>query len=272
MNFFLRLIDRIFDFTFHLMQPFPPLLIIAIFAVLTSVCALLVFRRVSNQKAIRKAKDKLGAQVLAIRLFPDQLSIVARAYLAFLGSLAAYLRHILRPVLVLFIPFFFLFLQLDAYLAHAPLKTSQNFLIRASFADGALLENATLRLPEGLTLTAPPVHIPTDHEVDWRLEANHPVTYEIQLSLGQQEFSKRLVAGTGLKRINAERDRGGFWEALMSQDEPPLPKYGPVESIQVQYPEREILIWRWETNWLVPFISIMLIGALTLKGFLRTEL
>jgi hypothetical protein len=272
MNFFLRLIDRAFDFAFYLMRPFPPLLIIAVFAVLTSVCALLVFRHVSNQKAIRKAKNKLGAHVLAIRLFPDQLSVVARAYLAFLGSLVAYLRHILRPVLVLFIPFFFLFLQLDAYLAYAPLKTSQNFLVCAFFADGELLKGATLHLPEGLALTAPPVHIPADREVDWRLQATHSGTYEIQVATGNQEFSKRVVAGTGLKRINTERDRGGLWQALTSQDEPPLPKNGPVERIQIQYPQREIAMGRWEANWLVPFIAMMLIGALTLKGFLRTEL
>jgi hypothetical protein len=268
----LRFIDRVFDLAFRLMRTFPPLVVLAVFSILATVFALLVFRWISNQKAIRRAKDRIGAHVLEIRLFPDQLSVVAHAYLAFLGSLVVYLRHVLRPVLVLFVPLFLLFVQMDAYFAYAPLKTSQDFLVRAVLADGQHLNELGMRLPAGIAMTAPPVHIPPDREVDWRLQADAPGTYEVQLNLQGTDFSKRLVVGAGLKRVNWERERAGLWEALLSQDEPPLPKNGPIESIQVQYPERQIPVWRWELNWLVPFLVFMLIGALALKGALRTEL
>jgi hypothetical protein len=272
MNFFLRLMERAFDFAFYLMRAFPPTLILAIFAVLTTITALLVFRRVSDQKAIRKAKDKIGAHLLEIRLFPDQLSVVAGAYAAFLRSLVDYLRHILRPVLILFVPLFFLFLQMDAYFAHTPLKASQDFLVQAKLVEGQSLEKTTISLPAGIAMTAPPVHVPPDREVVWRLRADHGGTFVLRVSTDQKGYTKRLVVGRGLRRVNWDRERGGIWEALMSQDEPPLPASGAIESIQVQYPDREIGIGHWELDWLVPFLGIMLIAALLLKSFFRTEL
>ncbi|HUL15492.1 MAG TPA: hypothetical protein VLV88_05820 [Terriglobales bacterium] len=272
MNFLLRLIERTFDTAFYLMRAFPPTLVLAIFSLLTTIAALLVFRKVSDQRAIRKAKDKIGAHVLEIRLFPDQLSVVARAYIAFLRSLASYLRHILRPVLILFIPLFFLFLQLDAYFAHTPLSAGQDFLVQAKLAIGQPLEHVAMKLPDGIAMTAPPVHIPPDRIVVWRLRADHDGIFLLQLAMSQKAYTKRVVVGGGIRRVNWDRERGGIWETLTSQDEPPLPAAGPIESIQVQYPDREIALWRWRVNWLVPFLGIMLISALLLKGFLRTEL
>ncbi|HUI74741.1 MAG TPA: hypothetical protein VLX32_07340 [Candidatus Acidoferrum sp.] len=272
MNFLLRLIEHAFDFAFYLMHAFPPILVLAIFALFTAVAALLVFRRVSDQKAIRRAKDKIGAHVLEIRLFPDQLSVVARAYFAFLRSLADYLRHILRPVLILFVPLFFLFLQLDAYFAHTPLNAGQDFLVQTKLAAGEPLEKVALKLPEGIAMTAPPVHILPEREVIWRLRADRGGTFLLRLAANEGEYTKRIVVGGGMRRVNWDRERGGILVALISQDEPPLPAAGPILSIQVQYPDREITLWRWQVDWLVPFLGIMLISALLLKGFLRTEL
>ena len=272
MNAILRVIDHIFDFVFRLLAFLPPVLALAVLAVATAIVALLVFRWISNQKAIRKAKDRIGAHVLEIRLFPDQLSVVGRAYLAMLGSMFVYLRHALRPVAVLFVPFFFLFVQMDAYFEHTPLPVSQNFLMRAAVAEGQDVNALQIEVPSGLELTAPPVHVPDDREVDWRLKPQKAGVYEVRLRFGGAEYTKRIVADGGLRRVNSERRRGGIWETLLSQAEAPLPRGGPVESIAVQYPSREIAIWKWGFNWALVFLVFMLVAALALKGVLGTEL
>lgn len=272
MNAILRVIDHIFDFMFRLLGFLPPVLVLAVLAVATAIVALLVFRRISNQKGIRKAKDRIGAHVLEIRLFPDQLSVVGRAYLAMLGSLFVYLRHSLRPVTVLFVPLFLLFVQMEAYFEHTPLPVSTNFLVRAVVVEGQDVNGLQIETPSGLALTAPPVHIADEREVDWRLRAEKEGEYEVRVRLGGTDYTKRIVAGSGLRRVNSERRRGGIWETLLSQAEPPLPKDRAVESIEVQYPLREIAIWKWSFNWVLLFLVFMLGSALALKGLFGTEL
>src|SRR5689334_14613881 len=130
MNAILRGLDRAFDLLFRFLRLLPPALALAVLVVVTAIAALLVFRWVSNQKAIRKAKDRIGAHVLEIRLFPDQLNVVGRAYLAMLTGTFAYLRHALRPVTVLFLPLFLLFVQMEAYFNYKPLPVSEDFLLK----------------------------------------------------------------------------------------------------------------------------------------------
>jgi hypothetical protein len=170
------------------------------------------------------------------------------------------------------VPLFFLFLQMDAYFSHTPLRASQDFLVQAKLAEGQALEKVAMSLPGGIAMTAPPVHIPPEREVVWRLRADRDGTFLLRLAANQMEYTKRLVVGGGLRRVNWERERGGIWESLMSQDEAPFPVAGAVEAIQVQYPDREIAVWHWKVDWLVPFLGIMLIAALLLKGVFRTEL
>lgn len=271
MSAIFRSIDFLFDSMFRLLRGLPPLLILAILAVASAVFTLIVFRWTSNQKAIRKAKDHIGAHVLEIRLFPDQLGVVARAYFALLGSLLTYLRHSLRPVLVLFVPLLILFVQLEAYFEHTPIPGGRDFLVRASLAEGRDLNGVELALPPGIQLTAPAVHIAPDREVDWRLRAEKTGNFDIRIGCDGAEYTKRIVVGSRLERINSERRRGGMWEWLISQGEPPLPESGPLEKIEVQYPARSIAVWRWGFNWILPFLVLMLIAALALKDVLRTE-
>jgi hypothetical protein len=268
----LRFIDALFDFAFHLMRSFPPLLVLVIFSAASAVFTLLIFKWTSNQKAIRRAKYRIGAHVLEIRLFPDQLRVVARAYLALLGSLLVYFRHSLRPAVVLIVPLFVLFVQMEAYFEHTPIAPSQEFLLSVGVEDERFLNDVEILLPSGLSLTAPAVHIAADREVDWRLSAEKPGDYELRVQIDGKYYAKRIVVGSDLRRVNSERRREGIWKLLLSQGELPLPREGKVESIRVQYPERMIFFWKWELGWVLPFLVLMLAEALALKGVLRTEL
>lgn len=272
MTAFLSLTNRAFDLVFRLMRPLPPLAVLTVFSILTAIFTLLVFRWTSNQKAIRRVKDRIGAHVLEVRLFPDQLRVVARAYLALLGNILLYLRHSVRPLLVLTVPLLLLFVQMEAYFGRMPLEPGQNFLLRATFGDAQSLDQAILQLPAGLAMTAPPVHIPPDREVDWRLRAERPGNYDVRVALPGAEFAKRVVVGGSLTRVDVERVRGGIWEQILNPGEAPLPQAGALDRIEVQYPPRVFSLRTWEMDWIVPFLAITLVAALALKGFLRTEL
>jgi hypothetical protein len=272
MTTLLSWIDQVFDLSFRLMRPLPSFVVLAVFSVFTAVISLLAVRWTSDQKAIRRVKDLMGAHVLEVRLFPDQLSVVLRAYLTLFGNTLLYLRYALVPLLVLSVPLLILFAQLEAYFGRAPVEPGQDFLVRATFQTVDSLEDPVLRLPPGLVQSAPPVHIPSEREVDWRVKAEQPGTYDIHLVLQGSEFSKRVVAESGLTRIVSERERGSVWQQIINPGEPPLPRAGLVEQIAIQYAPRVFHFRTWEIEWLVPYLVLTLAAALLLKGTLRTEL
>lgn len=272
MTALLSLVDKIIDLSFRLMRSLPPLAVLGVFAVLTAVLMLVVVRWTSDQKAIRRVKDRMGAHVLEVRLFPDQPRVVLRAYVTLLGNTVLYLRHSLRPLIVLAVPLLLLFAQLDAYFGRTPVELDHDFLVRATFQNVDLLASSMLHLPPGIELTAQPVHIPSEREVDWRLKAERPGTYDIRLVFPQNEISKQVVAGSGLTRVVPERIRGGLWQRLINPGEPPLSRTGLVEQIEIQYPVRVFRFRTWEIEWLVPYLVLTLAAALLLKRTLRTEL
>ena len=104
MRVFLDIVDRLFELSFQLLRPLPLIAVLSVFALLTAVLTLVVVRSTSDQKAIRRVKDRMGAHVLEVRLFSDQPGVVLRAYLSLLGNTVLYLRHSLRPFFVLAIP------------------------------------------------------------------------------------------------------------------------------------------------------------------------
>lgn len=272
MTALLSMVDKFVDLLFRVMRPLPAIVVLGVFAILTAVLTLLVVRWTSDQKAIRRVKDRMGAHVLEVRLFSDQPGVVLRAYFTLLGNTFLYLRHSLRPLVVLALPLLLLVAQLEAYFGHRPVDLGQDFLIRATFRNLDSAANCVLRLPSGLELMAPPVHIPSERQVDWRLKAEKPGTYDVRLALPGREYSKRIVAGGGLTRVVSERARGGLWRQIVNTGEPLLPRAGLVEQIEVQYPVRVFHIRAWEIEWLVPYIVLTLVAALLLKGTLRTEI
>jgi hypothetical protein len=272
MTALLSWIDHLFDLSFRVMRPLPSFVVLAVFSVFTAVISLLVVRWTSDQKAIRRVKDLMGAHVLEVRLFPDQLMVVLRAYLTLFGNTLLYLRYALVPLLVLSVPLLILFAQLEAYFGRAPVEPGHDFLVRATFQTVDSLADPVLRLPPGLVQSAPPVHIPSEREVDWRVKAEQPGTYDLHLVLQGSEFSKRVVAESGLTRIVSERERGSVWQQIINPGEPPLPRAGLVERIAIQYAPRVFHFRTWEIEWLVPYLVLTLAAALLLKGTLRTEL
>jgi len=266
------MIDRVVDLSFWLMRSLPAFAALAVFSVFTAVLSLVVVRWTSDQKAIRRVKNLMGAHVLEVRLFPDQLNVVARAYIRLLGNTLLYLRYTLVPLIVLSLPLLILFVQIDSFFGRAPLKPGQVFLVRVTLQTMDPLNDPFLRLPSGLVQSAPPVHIPSEREVDWRVQAQQPGRFVLQVVLQGSEFSKKVIAGSGLTRITSERKRGGAWQQVIHPGEPPLPQSGLVDQIQIQYPTRVFHFRTWTTEWLVPYLTMTLAAALLLKGALRTEL
>jgi len=249
----------------------PSFIVIGISLVI-GLLMVVVFRYTSDQAAIRVAKDHLKAHLLALRLFQDQIPVVIRSYGRILIATGRYLRLAFMPLLVVIVPLTFLIVQLDRYLGSTPLESGHAFLVSAHVADAEALNEASLQLPDGLATTSPPVHVPSENEIVWRVVPLRDGNYEVKVQASDQTFSKRVVVGPGLPRLSPVRLRGKFWERLFYSAEPALPENRLVDAIAVQYPDREIAFAGFEWSWIWLFFVLSLATGFVFKSILGIEI
>jgi hypothetical protein len=247
-----------------------PLALVLAISIMIGLLMVIVFRYTSDQKAIGRTKDRLKAHLLAVRLFPDQLPVVMRAYGRILRGTGSYLRLAFTPFLIAILPITFLIIQLDRYLGLVPLRPAQTFLVEAR-VDPAAANEVELHLPPELASSAPAVHIPRDQEIVWRLVAQREGQYDIHLAAGGQTVSKQVVVSPGLARVSPVRLRGNFWERVFTSSEPALDENSPIQSIAITYPPRVIHFAWMEWNWIVLFFVVSLVAGFVFKSALGIQ-
>ena len=272
MTTFLTLVNQLFDLIFFPFRSLNPIYGLLVVSVLTGIFMVLIFRTTSNQAGIKQVKERIKAHLLAIRLFQDQLDVVLRTHARILGSTLSYMGFSLRPLAVMFLPVVLIMVQLEMRLGQHAAQPEESFLVAATFAEADGLEQASLQLPPGLALTAPPLRIFDRKEITWRVEAREAGDFTLGVVVGEKAFAKTVTVGNSAARLSSKRLRAGLVNQFLYPGEPPLPTEAPVESIEIKYRPRSIDSGLFESHWLVPFFGLSLIAGLALKGVLRTEI
>jgi len=266
------LIDGAFDLFFWPFRASRPIYGLTAISFLTGLGAVLVFGYVSNQDTMRRIKNRIQAHLLALRLFPDQLGVVSRAYGRVLRSTLAYLMYNLKPLAILMLPLVIIMVQLDLRFGYLPLQTHDSFILTAKLAAPGTLDSDSLKLPKGLTLTAPPVNIPARKEVAWRIRADEYGVFTPRVVVGGQSFAKQVIVSKGIAPLASERGRTGIMEWFTNPVEQPLPRGGPLRSLEVNYAPRSIDLGFFATSWWVVFLAVSLVSGLILKTVLGIEI
>jgi hypothetical protein len=264
-----------YQFSAMALDPFGahlPATLVILISIAIGLLMVVVFRYTSDQKAIHVAKDQLKAHLLAVRLFQDQLPVVLSSYGKILRGTGRYLRLAFMPLLIVIIPLTYFIVQVDRYLGSTPMQTGQAFLVKVRTGSADILNEATLQLPPEMAATAPAVHVPADNEVVWRVVAEKDGKYDVGVLAAGETALKRVVVSSGLARLSPSRLRGKFWERLFVSAEPPLPETSPIQSIEVQYPDRNIEFAWMQWNWIWLFFVLSLVAGFVFKSVLGIEI
>ena len=248
-----------------------PLAIVVMVSVVVGLVMVVLFGYTSDQKAIKVAKDQLKAHLLAVRLFRDQLPVVAGSYVKILRGTGRYLRLAFRPLLYVIIPITLLIVQLDRSLGSTAIQPGQPFLVTVRASNAEAMNALSIDLPPEIEMTAPAVHVAADNEVVWRLLAGKQGNYEIKVVDGTQSAAKTVRVSPKLTRVSAVRLRGQFLERMLSSSEAALPP-GSIESIAVSYPERNIDIAGYEMNWIWLFFVLSMVAGFAFKELLGIQI
>jgi uncharacterized membrane protein (DUF106 family) len=248
-----------------------PLAIVVVVSLVVGLLMVVLFGYTSDQKAIGIAKDQLKAHLLAVRLYRDQIPVVMGSYGKILRGTGRYLKLAFKPLLYVIIPIILLMVQIDRYLGATPIPPNVPFLLTVHTGSD-MLNDVTLDLPPEITMTAPPVHIPAENEIVWRLAGSKEGEYELKIVAGGDSAAKAVCVGSDLPRISTVRLRGHFWERMFSSAEPALPENSPIESISINYPDRNIEIAGYGMNWIWLFFILSMVAGFVFKELLGIQI
>ncbi len=263
------LLRPLFDLMLLPFRQLHPMVGLTIVSLGCSVLMLLGYRATSNQPAIERVKRKIAAGLFEIRLFNDDIVAILRAQGGILRDNMTYLGLNLVPMVFMIVPFVLVIAQLQFHYAYRGLTVGEQTVLQVSLDDGLATSTApesAVSLPAGLRLDSPRVWIPARNQLAWRIVADSPGNFEVQIEAAGQRVTKRIVVSDAVVRRSPYRLKPGFLNSLLYPAEPSLPRDGAIIEIEVIYPTRAVGVLGFETDWLIVFFILTIALAFALKG------
>jgi hypothetical protein len=234
-----------------------------IVSAVTGVLLLIVFKYTSNQRAIKKVRSDIKANLFALKLFKDSVPVTLKAQgRLFVGAFWLLIFAIV-PMLVMALPVLLLLGQLALWYQARPLKVGEDAVVTLKLngkADSAW-PSVKLQPDAAVQVATGPVHVLSKREMCWLITAREKGYQHLRFEVDGQEANKQLAIGDGFMRVSAERPGWSWWDALLNPAERPFGPDSAVQSIEIEYPARDS--WTSGTDWWVYYwFAVSMVAAL----------
>jgi uncharacterized membrane protein (DUF106 family) len=236
-------------------------------AVITGVLLLWAYKYTSNQKAIKRVRDDIKAQLLSLSLFKDNIGISLRAQGRIVWGALRLMGLSLVPMAVMAVPVVLLLGQLSLWYQARPARVAEAIVVTVKLgkSDSTSPTRVELAPSEAFDVKLGPVHMQSVHAVAWNLEPKVGGYHTLAFRVGEQEVRKQLAVGDGVMRVSILRPDWNWSDALMYPAEPPFSLTDDVQRIEIQYPERQG--WTSGTDyWLYYWFAASIVAAFCLRG------
>jgi hypothetical protein len=241
-------------------------------AALTGVLLLAVFKFTSNQRAIKRVKDGISADLLTLSLFKDSPAATVQAQGGLFRGAGRLFLYALVPMAVMALPVTLILGQLSLWYQQRPLALGEEAVVTLKLngdADDAFPE-VSLRPSGAVETETGPVRVFSKREVCWNLRARAGGYHRLLFQVGEQVVDKELAVGDGLMRVSAQRPGWVWSDALLHPLEHPFGPDSPVRSIEVDYPSRSS--WTSGTNaWVIYWFVVSLVAAFCFRKVLNVK-
>ena len=242
---------------------------LTLLSVFGGIVMLIAFRFASNQDGIGQAKDDIKANLLALKLFKDEIRVTFQAQWRITGAILRLQRYVLTPVILLMLPMLLALAQMGIRHQWRPLKPGEQTIIRISTTgDPKDLPTITLEPSKGIDVEVGP--IPGEGDLVWRVRATEVGRHTLQFSVGDQTIEKEFVVGSGFERVSAIRTASAWATQLLHPAEPRLPADLPISAIAITYPSVDSYI-HGANYWVIYLFVISMATALILKPLFKVR-
>ena len=246
--------------------------ITAISAVL-GVLLLVIFKYTSNQKAIARIRDSIKADMLAVKLFKDSISVAFRSQARVFANSFRLLFHSIVPMIVMIVPVCLVLAQMGLWYQARPLMSGDEpVVVRLKLNNNVdAWPQVTLKSLPAARKTIGPVRVFSKKEIYWKIKpvenGYHPLIFHV----GERKYEKQLAVGEGFMRLSPKRPGYDFSDILLYPLEKPFAPDSDVHSISIDYPERDSRISGTDW-WIVYFFVASMIFAFMFKPLLKVRI
>jgi uncharacterized membrane protein (DUF106 family) len=185
-------LDVIFDPWLGKLLVLPPVWSILIISAFISLFITVVYKYTTNQHEMKRMKDDLKKYQKEMRETKDPKKLMAIQKKS-LDINMKYMMASFKSTLYTFIPIIIIFAWLNAHIAYYPLMPSEDFKVKALFAEGAR-GNITLTA-EGLTLKNGETQEIADKQAEWILSGPEG-TYKLDFDYNTESYNKDVLITT----------------------------------------------------------------------------
>jgi len=254
--------------------------VVTVVSGLVGILFLLAFPHVSSQAGIVAVKDRIKFNLLAIRLFPDDLKNVLSSTAKTLSWNFAYIGLNLLPMVVLAAPFMIVWFQLNSLYAFQPVEAGQQQTVVVELHAGVHPQDIILKLGDDIVLDQR-VNLDDSSSPIMLLKVTPAADGSLPISLTHEDDSvtKNLEVGTDPQRLARMRTSQPLAEFAAAHDpivyfgDPVLPSDSFLQSITIDYQpatlgfmgggEIDIMIW---------FVVVSMAVGFALKGAFGVEI
>jgi hypothetical protein len=237
-----------------------------------------MFKYTSNQKAIGRIRDGIKANMLALRLFKDEIAVTLQSQGRVFRGAFGLLAHSIRPMLVMILPVSLLLAQMGLWYQFRPLLPGEEALVTMKLADSGPgrgmaggLSKVKMVPSSDIDVTIGPVRVPSQNEIYWQIKPTSKGEHQLVFQLENQTFEKQLIVGEGFARISAMRPGPNWSDIILHPAEKPFKAVSPVHSIAISYPSRD----SWTSGsdwWIIYFFIASMAFALIFKPIFKVRI
>ena len=241
-------------------------------AVVTGFFMLLVFKYTSNQESVKRVRNGIKANLLALSLFKDSIAVSLRCQARVLAGSGRLLLLAVVPMLVMTVPMCLLLAQLALWYQARPLRVGEEAVLTLHLVDqSGEMPEVYLEPTSGAEATIGPVRVADQGMVCWNLRAKEPGVHDMILDVDGRKVTKELAVGDGFMRVSLERPPSNVLEILLHPLESPFPPESAVRSVEIDFPART----GWTSGsatWLAYWFVVSMIAAFCARPWLKVNL
>lgn len=270
-NYFITLIFDIILYPFSFVNPFWGILFLSI---LMSFVVLVIYKKISSPGTIKITKEKIKANILAIRIYKDFWRVILSSFLKSMFYTAKYFSLNIVPLLIIIPILFPVFVQMDIRYGMRPFRVGEEMIIKARILpdpqglDVKLLENGNIKpkmnpiFINGFKDEKKTIPI---REINWKAEAARDGLTNIRLNINNQIYEKAIAIGHHNGALANKKLRASSWGHFLYPSEGLLAGAGVIENIYIEYPGTKITFVGLKMHWLLINILLVFVIVLALR-------
>ncbi len=258
-------ITRLFDvilYPFAFINDFWGILFLS---AVSSLVVLVVYKYLSSPGKIKDAKDKIKANILAIRLYRDFWKVILISFgKSVLYTLKYFSLNLLPLVLVLpiLVP---IFSQMDVRYRMRPFQTGEAAVVKAYFNDAVDNLDIQLQASDSVKPLMNPVFVTAKKEVNWRVAVQADNAFDLQIKVGDKIHTKKLAAGNYKGAISNKKYSYSSINHFFYPAEPLFDSAGNLKAVYVAHPGKTVNFLGTRIHWLLHYLVLMLVIVLGLR-------